>query len=310
MIKNFFKIAFRNLFRNKGFSTINILGLAIGMASAILILLWIQNELSYDKFHEKIDRIYVANNRDKFNGELWAWNTTPKILGPTIKLEYPADVEDVVRLNQSGFLFTVGDKHLSAEGYFTDPGFLTTFSFPLIEGNAKTALNKVDDIVITQKLANKLFGTDNALGKVVRLDSTDNFTVTGVLKDLPNNTSFDFEYLLPWSYMKKIGWDDEYWGNNSIKTYILLKPGVSQPAFDAKLKNITINHTANTEDKSTTQVFTQKLSDRWLYSKSENGRYVAGRIEMVKLFGVIAAFILLIACINFMNLSTARSEKR
>src|SRR3954469_4682877 len=148
MIKNFFKIALRNLTRNKGFSAINILGLAIGMASAILILLWIQNELSYDKFHEKTDRIYTANNRDKFNGELWAWNTTPKILGPTIKLEYPADVEDVVRINNNGFLFTVGDKHLNAEGYFTDPGFLTTFSFPLVRGNANTALNKVDDIVI------------------------------------------------------------------------------------------------------------------------------------------------------------------
>jgi putative ABC transport system permease protein len=310
MIKNFFKIALRNLTRNKGFSAINILGLAIGMASAILILLWIQNELSHDKFHEKIDRIYTANNRDKFNGELWAWNTTPKILGPTIKLEYPADVEDVVRVNNANFLFTVEDKHLGSEGYFTDPGFLTTFSFPLVQGNAKTALNKVDDIVITQKLANKLFGTDNALGKVVKLDSSDNFTVSGVVKDLPNNTSYEFEYLLPWSYMKKIGWDDEYWGNNSVRTYILLKPGVSQAAFDTKVKNVTINHTANTEDKSTTQVFTQKLADRWLYSKSENGHYVGGRIEMVKLFAVIAAFILLIACINFMNLSTARSEKR
>jgi putative ABC transport system permease protein len=310
MIKNFFKIALRNLSRNKGFSAINIFGLAIGMASAILILLWIQNELSHDKFHEKIDRIYTANNRDKFNGELWAWNNTPKILGPTIKLEYQADVEDAVRINENNFLFTIGDKHLNAEGYFTDPGFLTTFSFPLVQGNAKTALSKVDDIVITQKLAKKLFGNDNALGKVVRLDSTDNFTVTGVAKDLPNNTSFNFEYLLPWSYMKKIGWDDEYWGNNSVRTYILLKSGISQAAFDAKIKNVTIKHTANTEDKSTTQVFTQKLADRWLYSKSENGKYVGGRIEMVKLFSVIAAFILLIACINFMNLSTARSEKR
>jgi len=310
MIKNFLKIAFRNLFRNKGFSAINIFGLAIGMASAILILLWIQNELSYDKFHEKSDRIYTANNRDKFNGELWAWNTTPKILGPTIKLEYPADVEDVVRVNQSSFLLTVGDKHLNTSGYFTDSGFLNMFSFPLVQGNTKTALSKVDDIVITQKLANKLFGTDNAIGKVIKLDSSDNFTVTGVIKDLPNNTAFDFEFLLPWSYMKKIGWDDEYWGNNSIKSFILLKPGVNQAAFDAKIKNVTINHTANTEDKSTTQVFTQKLADKWLYSKSENGQYVAGRMEMVRLFGVIAAFILLIACINFMNLSTARSEKR
>ena len=110
MIKNFFKIAFRNLQRNKGFSFINIAGLAIGMASAVLILLWIQNELSHDKFHEKIDRIYVANNRDKFNGELWAWNNTPKILGPAIKEQYPSDVEDVVRKNFAIFLMTVGSR--------------------------------------------------------------------------------------------------------------------------------------------------------------------------------------------------------
>ena len=309
MLRNFFKIAFRNLLRNKGFSVINIAGLAIGMASAILILLWIQNELSYDRFHEKGDRIFTANNRDKFNGEVWAWNTTPKILGPTMKLEYPADVEDIARANSTTFLLSIGDKHLNSEGIFTDSGFLTMFSLPLLQGNASKALNEISDIVITQKLAQKLFGTDNALGKIIKIDSSDNFTVTGVLKDLPNNTAFDFEYLLPWSYMKKINQDDEYWGNNSIKTYILLKPGVSQTAFDAKIKNITINHTKN-GDKSGTQVFTQRFGDRWLYNKSENGKYISGRLEMVKLFAVIAAFILLIACINFMNLSTARSEKR
>ncbi len=309
MIKNFFTIARRNLLRNKGFSFINISGLAIGMASAILILLWIQNELSMDRFHAKKDRLYIAANRDKFNGEIWAWTTTPKILGPTLKLEYANDIEDVARVNENGFLFTVGDKHLNARGYFTDPAFLTLFSFPALKGNASTALSSVSNIVVTEKFAKKLWGTTDAVGKVVRIDSTDNFTVTAVLKDLPNNTTFSFEYLLPWQYMKKLGYDDEYWGNNSIQTYILLKPGVSHDAFDAKIKNITINHTKDGE-RSTTQVFTQALSNRWLYSKSENGKFVAGRMEMVKLFAIIALFILLIACINFMNLSTARSEKR
>ena len=309
MLKNFFKIALRNGLRNKGFSTINILGLAIGMASAILILLWIQNEMSMDRFHAKVDRIYVASNRDHFNGDLWAWSNTPKILGITLKLEYPNDVEDVARMNDANFLFTIGDKHLNAHGDFTDPGFFNIFSFPLLKGNAATALSSINHIVITEKFAKTLFGNDNAMGKVVRIDSTDNFTVTGVMKDLPNNTSFSFDYLLPWSYMKKINYDDEYWGNNSVGTYVLLKSGISQTAFDAKVKNITINHTKDGE-KSTTQVFMRPLRDTWLYSKSENGNFVAGRIEMVKLFGVIAAFILLIACINFMNLSTARSEKR
>ena len=309
MLKNFFKIAFRNGLRNKGFSVINILGLAIGMASAILILLWIQNEVSMDRFHAKIDRISIASNRDKFNGEVWAWSQTPKILGPTLKLEYPNDVEKVARMTEAGFLFTIGDKRLNATGEFTDPDFFSVFSFPLLKGNVATALNSIDNIIVTETFAKKLFGTADAIGKTVRLDTADNFTVTGVLKDLPNNTTFKFDYLLPWSYMKKLGWDDEYWGNNSVQTYVLLKPGISEAAFNSKVKSITINHTKDGE-KSTTQVFMRPLKDAWLYSKSEGGNFVAGRIEMVKLFGIIAAFILLIACINFMNLSTARSEKR
>lgn len=309
MFSNYFKIAFRNLWKNKAFSFINIAGLAVGMASAMLILLWIQNEMSHDRFHEKINRLYTMNNLDKFNGEVWAWNTTPKILGPTLKQDYP-DVEDFARSNDVSFLFTIGDKHLNAYGRFTDPGFLNMFSFPLIEGNVKTALSSNDRIVITQSFAKKLFGNEDAMGKIVRIDSADNFTVTGVMKDLPNNTAFQFDYLLPWTYMSKIGWNDSNWQNNSVRTYVLLKQDVSQKMFDAKIKNITINHTKGAGDQATTQVFTQPFADYWLYSKSENGKYVGGRIETVKLFAIIAAFILLIACINFMNLSTARSEKR
>ena len=309
MIRNFLKIAWRNLLRNKGFSFINIAGLAVGMGSTILILLWIQNEISHERFHKKIDRIYTLNNRDKFNGELWAWNTTPKILAPTLQQDYP-EVEEAVRITRASFLMSFGDKHLIESGNFIDPSFLKVFSFPLVQGNAATALNQVNNIVITQKFAKKFFGNEDAVGKIIRIDSSDNFTVTGVMKDLPNNTSFNFEYLLPWSYMNKIGWNDSSWGNNSIQSYVLLKPGVSQSAFNAKIKNVTIDHTKGTGDSSTTQVFIQPLKDQWLYSKSENGKYVGGRVETVKLFAVIAAFILLIACINFMNLSTARSEKR
>jgi len=307
MLKNYFKTAWRNLIGNISFSLINILGLAIGMASAILILLWIQNEVGHDRFHTKKDRLYVANNRDKFNGEIQAWSQTSKPLAAALKQEYP-DVEEALRITDAPFLLTVGDKHLNMTGYFTDPGFFNTFSFPLLEGNAK-ALNGNYNIVLTQKTAIKLFGDADAMGKTGRIDSTDNFTVTGILKDLPNNTSFDFEYLLPWSYLKKIGGDDDSWGNNSVETFILLKPGVTQSGFNAKIKNITINHTKDGEKRST-QVFTRLFSDAYLYNKSENGEYVGGRIEMVKLFAIIAAFILLIACINFMNLSTARSEKR
>ncbi|NTS41324.1 ABC transporter permease [Flavisolibacter sp. BT320] len=308
MFRNYLKTALRNLLRQKAFSTINILGLAIGMASAILILLWIQNEVSHDRFHEKDARLYTLNNRDRFNGELWAWNSTPNILGPTVKANYP-DVEDVVRVNGVGLLFSYNETRMNVQGSFTDTGFLNMFSFPLLKGSATTALNGIYNIVVTEKLAKKLFGNEEPMGKIVRIDSVDQFTVTGVLKDLPNNTAFNFEYLLPWSYQTKLGWTDSSWGNNSVQTFVLLKPNVSQAAFDEKIKNITIDHTSG-EGKSATQVFTYPFRDAWLYGKSENGKYVGGRIEMVRLFAIIAAFILLIACINFMNLSTARSEKR
>jgi len=300
----------RSLLKNKFYTVINIAGLTVGMASAILILLWIQNEMSHDRFHAKVDRIYLANNRDKINGEMFAWNTTPHPLGLAVKKDYP-EVEDVVRINDYGanFLLSVGDKHFSLHGQFVDSGYFNVFSFPLLEGNAHTALNSISNIVLTKQLAIKLFGNENALGKIVRIDSADNFVVTGVLKDLPNNTRFKYEYLLSWAYATKKGMDDQSWGNNSVQTYILLKPGVSQATFDAKIKNITIDHTKDGE-KSTTQVFTQALGDTWLYSNTENGYYVGGRIEKVRLFSIIAVLILVIACINFMNLSTARSEKR
>src|SRR5678816_160124 len=144
MIRNYFKTMWRGLMKNKFYSTINILGLTIGMASAILILLWIQNEMSHDRFYEKTDRIYVANNRDKVNGKMLAWNTTPKPLGPAIKKDFP-EVEDVVRVNDFGanFLLTAGEKHFSLHGDFVDPGFLNMFSFPLLEGRANTAFNGI-----------------------------------------------------------------------------------------------------------------------------------------------------------------------
>lgn len=310
MIKNFFKITIRSLWRNKGFAAINITGLAIGMAAAILILLWIQNQVGIDRFYKNEDNIYLMYNRDKApDGTAWAWNNTPKVLAPTLKKDYP-EVEDAVRYNNVTFLLTVGDKHLNVQGAFADSGFLKVFDLPLLNGNAQQALNGSYNIVVTQELAKKFFGNENALGKTIRIDSAHNCTVTAVLKDLPNNTQFDFEYLLPWTYMKKIGWDDEYWGNNSVFTYALLKPGTSQAAFDVKVKNITIDHTKESAFSSTTEVFTQPLNRAYLYSRSDNGKLVDGPIETVRLFAIIAAFILLIACINFMNLSTARSEKR
>jgi ABC-type antimicrobial peptide transport system permease subunit len=311
MFKSYIKTAWRNLVKNKGFSFINITGLAIGMAAAILIFLWIQNELDHDTAYPKSDRLYLMYNRDKFNGQTFAWSSTPKIMAPTIKKDYP-EVEDAVRINSysANYLFTVGEKKLIEHGFIVDSGFLNMFDFPMLYGNANQALNGIYNIVLTEKLATTLFGKENAIGKTIRIDSTDIFTVSGVMKDLPNTTSFQFDYLLPWAYLQKLKQDDDVWDNNSISTYILLKQNASQAAFNEKVKNITIEHTKGSGLPSTTQVFSYAVSKTYLYGKNDNGKLVAGRIETVRLFGGIAALILLIACINFMNLSTARSEKR
>jgi putative ABC transport system permease protein len=310
MIKNFWKVAWRNLIRNKSFSFINICGLAIGMASFILIMLWVQQEMSYDRFYSKTNRIYKIYSRDKVNGELQAIEQSPNAMAAALKKDYP-EVEDAVRFRNVTFLASAGEKHMNALGAFADSGFLSMFDFPLLKGNAVNALGSNYSIVLTQLFAQKLFGNEDAVGKTVRIDSTDNFTVTAVLKDLPGNTQFDFEYLLPWSYIIRIGWVDENdWVNNFSNTYVSLKQSTSQKVFDDKVKSIIAAHTAGTSSESKAEVFTQPLSRLYLYSRSENGQLVSGRIEIVRMFIIIAVFILLIACINFMNLSTARSEKR
>lgn len=309
MIRNFLIIAIRNLRRNKIFSIINILGLAIGMASALLIGLWIQDELGFDRFHRKESRLYLAYRAENEKGSITAINFTPKILAPTLKSSYP-DIEDAVRMRNANFLFTVDDRHFNVPGNFTDAGFLNMFSFPLLEGNTKTALSGPNDIVITESLQKRLFGSGSAMGRQIRIDSVDLFTVNGILKDLPDNTQFRFDYLLPWSYMKKIGWDDEFWQNNSVRTYYTLKPGISGTAFNAKIKNLIISHTRQDKTQSTSELFGHPASKWHLFSRFDNGKIAGGQIEVVRIFMIIAGFILLIACINFMNLSTARSEKR
>ncbi len=307
MFKNYLKIAWRNLVRNKSFSLLNIVGLSIGLAVTALILIWINFEVGFDRFHENADRIYQVNNQYPIEGEIWTWNSTPKIMASVIENDYP-EVEGVSRyFYETPFLFSKDDKRIKATGTIVDPNFLKIFSFPLLEGNLETVFEDVNSVVITEEFAQKLFGNESPIGKIVKVDNVDTFKVTGVLKDLPENTEFTFEFLMPWAYLHQKGWDDENWNNNSIATYVLLKEGTNYAAFSEKIKSLRKNHDKDSPEMET---LLYPYSRSWLYGEFENGKEIGGRIDLIRMFGIIAAIILIIACINFMNLSTARSEKR
>lgn len=307
MWKNHLKITLRNLIKNKLYSSINIGGLAVSMAGSMLILMWLHNEISFDQFHKNADHIYEVYGQTNIDGEAHSISFTSQPLGPALKESF-SEVELFTRNSGSDYLLvTTHEKSFSGIlGHFVDSSFLQIFNFPLLEGNANEQLKTLNSIVITEKLAKKLFGNGPALHQVIKLGLTDNFTVTGVLKDLPSNTRFDFEYLLPWDYLKKLGWNNDAWLSNNTSTFLVLNPNAEVATFNHKIKDFTRLKSGNKE------VWTHFLfpSHQWhLYSEFENGKPVGGRIETVRLFGIIALFILLIACINFMNLNTARSEK-
>jgi putative ABC transport system permease protein len=309
MLQNYFKTAWRSLLRGRSFSVINISGLIVGMAGATLILLWLFHEVSYDRFHTNKDRIYKLYVKTDIPGEKHlTLDAVSQPLGPAMQRKFP-EVEAFSRLSDvSHFLFTVGNKSFTQlRGSFVDPAFLRIFSFPLVAGDRDRPLASVNSMVVTEKMARKLFGSTDVVGKTVRLDSTDNFTVTAVMKDLPSNTEFDFEYLVPWDYLKKLGWNNENWVSNNCYTWVLLRPHTDIKAFNVKIADFT---RINTGQNNLWLHFAYPMTKMHLWSTFDNGEPTGGRIDTIKVFALIAAFILLIACINFMNLSTARSEKR
>ncbi|HWB91936.1 MAG TPA: ABC transporter permease, partial [Puia sp.] len=239
MLKNYFKTAWRSLARGRLFTLVNLSGLVVGMAGAALILLWLANEVSFDRFHVNKDRLYQVYGLTDIPGlKHTAIPVVSYPLAPALKQQYP-DVEMASRMDYVDFLLTANNKGFTnINGGVVDADFLRMFSFPLVFGELTGQLTDMHSMVITEKLAMKFFGTTNAVGKTIRIDSVDNFTVTGVLKDLPDNTQFKFEYLLSWSYLKKIGRDNDDWLSNRVWTYVLLRPGTDVTAFNAKIRNL------------------------------------------------------------------------
>lgn len=310
MVSNFFKVIYRNTLRNKGVSAINITGLAVGMAAAILILLWIQDEKSYDEFHTNKSRIYEVWNRVKFDGDISSWNTVSALTARAIEKDLP-EVERSVRVvSHSNALFSVGDKKIIKSGLTVDTGFFQMFTFPMLKGNPATALNDIHAVVLTEGTATSLFGEEDAIGKIVKIENQENFTVTGILKNPPANSRFDFDYILPLSSQNSSERVDFGWSDNSTPTYVMLKSNTSLAAIAPKIKVLKQQYSEEAKTLKW-ELFLYPLSQWRLHSNfTSNGVEDGGRITFVKIFGIIAVLILLIACINFMNLSTARSEKR
>ncbi|MCH7673734.1 ABC transporter permease [candidate division KSB1 bacterium] len=306
MFKNYIKTAIRNILGQKTYSLINIAGLSLGMACSILIMLWVQDELNYDRFHKNADSIYRVVEDQYYSDGTYHVTVTPFPVGPAFKEELP-EVIDAARLCWNvGFLMRYGDKAFFETGIRpVDPSFLDMFTFPFVRGDAATAFENTRSIVITEEMAQKYFGNDDPMGKIFSANNKYDFVVTGVMTDVPPNSSLEFDMLIPFEFTKELGWYNERWGSNSIQTYVQVEESSDITAVNKKMTEIVHSH----NEESTTDFLLAPLVDMHLHSYWGYGHEM-GNIQYVYIFGVVALFVLLLACINFMNLSTARSANR
>ncbi len=308
MFTSYFKTMLRSLWKNKGYSFLNISGLAIGIACAGLIFLWVENEVGWDQFNTKKDRLYFIRENQKYDAYTATFGSTPGVMAPAMKAEIPGIANACRIYDEDAVLFTIGDKAMYAAGYYADASIFSMFTFPFVQGNASTAFAQRYSLVITQKTAKKFFGNDqNVVGKTVRVDNKQDYVVTGVVKDIPDNSTIHFEFVAPFEIIYDQSPWLHIWGNNSLSTYVELKPG----ADETSVNKILYSFIQQREPQSNARPFLWSMNKWHLYDQFENGKETgSGQIQYVHLFSVIAWIILFIACINFMNLATARSERR
>jgi putative ABC transport system permease protein len=296
MVKNYLKIALRNFFRHKGYTFINTAGLAIGIACCIMIMLWVQDELSYDRFHENAEDLYVATFS---NGS----KVTPTALSGFLKTEYPEIIRTSRYSAQGKDLFKYKDTDIYQEGgVMVDPDFLKMFTIPFLKGNPETALDDPNSILLSEEVAQKLFGTSDPIGQTLTYHTRVDLKVTGVFKDYPSNSHMRFLYILPLELAKIHNRNLNTWEVNNIRTYVELRKNTPVQSVDAKISDVVERH--RPQDKR--PMCLQPITRVHLNPMYHEG----GTILYVYLFSTLAFFILLIACINFINLTTARSSNR
>lgn len=315
MLKNYLKTAIRSLRKNRVHSFINIFGLSVGMAVAMLIGLWLWDEVNFDKYHKNYDRIAQVMQSRRFNDVVRTGQSMPFPIGAELVHTYGSNFKYVVMSSWNfDHILTVGDKKILQSGNFMDVKGPEMFSLNILQG-AVNGLADPSSIMLSQSLSKALFGNDNPMGKIVKIDNKLSVKVTGVYEDLPLNTSLrDMKFVAPWSlYATSEEWirnSANSWGNNSFQTYVQVADNADMAAVSKKIKDVKLNKQTGDDRKAHAQIFLQPMSRWHLYSDFKNGVNTGGRIQYVWMFGIIGIAVLLLACINFMNLSTARSEKR
>lgn len=313
MFRNLLIVAVRNLRKNAFYSFINIAGLSLGITCSVLIILWVIDETSFDKFHPKADHLYQVWINAHFDGRINSWTSVPL---PTYEAMKTADANIVrVAVTDWGYdhlLTATDDKGISKRGFYVSEEFLEMFQFPLIAGSAEQVLDDASNIVITESTAKALFGDEDPLDKTIRVDNQYDLKVSGILRDVPPNSSFQFDFLLPYKHWRSVNnWvveNEDNWGNYSFQVFVELNTPENKESVEAAIRHMLAEHGQDEEIKH--EFFLYPLL-RWrLYSHFENGVEAGGMSDYVQLFTIIAVFIIIIACINFMNLATARSERR
>jgi putative ABC transport system permease protein len=310
MFRNYLKIAWRNLIKDKQFTILNILGLSAGLACTLLIFLWVNDELSFDKSFSNDDQIYQLMEHQDDHGNIGISDGSSGLLSDAVKQQAP-EVEYASPVAPPGwfpkFTLSVNDKNLKAAGQYAGKDYFNIFSFKLIDGNRNNVLANNNSIVISDELAKKLFGTtNNIIGKAIRFQQDTTFYVSGVFEKTPAHSSQQFDFVLPWNYFKTGQTWVTVWSNIGPLNFVLLKKGTDINVFNKKIAGII---SANTDSK-TRSPFATKFSDVYLHNNIGSNSGATAKMETVKMFSLIALFILIIACINFMNLSTARASRR
>ncbi|WP_192348985.1 ABC transporter permease [Algoriphagus sp. Y33] len=309
MLKNYFKIAFRNLTRNKLFSLTNIVGLSLGCTCTIFILLWVYDELTYDKFHENYGEIYQVMAHRDYNNQIFTDKNMVFPLASSLEQELPEVEKAVMTSYAESHILGYEDIKQRKNGMTVSENFFDMFSWEFLQGTAQSALPDPSSIILTESAAKALFGDVNPLHQTLKIDNNKEVTVTAVLKDLPGNSTFQFDYVHLFNYSdESLQQALTNWRNSSWNVFLQIQPGTNAEKLSHKITDIKIKN--NPPDKEISEYFAFPMSKWRLYGEFKDGVNTGGMISYVRLFSIVAVIILLIACVNFMNLSTARSERR